>query len=137
MMILMIIMLMMMMLMLLMIRKRYLTIMMAITMMATPHPKAVGASGLLLDYRPERAYCFPPPRLIPRLLAVLLRQQASAVVVVPHRPSAPWWPLWLQGTTATIPLHEAVVPYLRSPRSFVSPRLVAGRFCGASLRCSV
>lgn len=83
----------------------------------TPHPKAVGVVGLLLDYREERAYCFPPPRL----LAVLLVWQASAVVVVPHRPGAPWWPLWLQGTQATMGLESVVVPYLRHPRSFVPP----------------
>lgn len=98
-----------------------------------PHPKAVGASGLLLDYGAERAYCFPPPRLIPRLLAVLIRQQASAVMVVPHRPGAAWWPLWLQGAQGLTPLNDSVVPYLRRPRSFVCPRLMGGRFCGASL----
>ena len=99
----------------------------------TPHPKSVGASGLLLDFREERAYCFPPPRLIPRLLAVLLQQRASAVVVVPHRPGAAWWPLWLQGVQAPMALNDSVVPYLRRPKSFVCPRLMAGIFCGGSL----
>jgi hypothetical protein len=97
---------------------------------AVPHHKSVSTSGMLVDFRAERAYCFPPPRLIPQLLTTLVNQGASAVVVVPHYPGATWWPLWMKGMRQPLELGDAVVPYYRRPKSFVPPRVMAGHFCG-------
>lgn len=103
---------------------------------AVPHDRSVKTSGLLVDFTRERAYCFPPPRLIPQLLAALVQQRASAVVVVPYYPGAVWWPLWLKGVQHPLMLGEAVVPYYRRPTSFVAPRMMAGHFCGQLLNGS-
>jgi hypothetical protein len=103
---------------------------------AVPHHKSVETSGLLLDFTQERAYCFPPPRLLPQLLATLVKQRASAVVVVPYYPGAAWWPLWLKGTRERVQLGEAVVPYYRRPKYFVAPRMMAGIFYGGLLDIS-
>lgn len=93
-----------------------------------PLPGALPLHGLLLDYSREFAYAFPPPRLVPLLLSRLLDQRATALLVLPARPQAPWWPLVLRYMPARVTLNDAVIPYLpRAPR-FRQPRLVAGIF---------
>ena len=62
---------------------------------ASAHPVrgSVLTSGLLLDYTRERAYCFPPPTLVGRLLTRLKRSATRALVILPYNPRAWWWPL--------------------------------------------
>jgi hypothetical protein len=38
-------------------------------------------------------YAFPPVQLIDRVLERLIREEATAVIVIPKRPSQPWWSL--------------------------------------------
>ena len=47
-------------------------------------------------WRREKAYAHPPLRLVTRVLQRLLRERATATVVLPHWPSAPWYPLLLR-----------------------------------------
>lgn len=93
-----------------------------------PVPGAMGLSGLELDFRREFAHCFPPPRLIPLLLQRLLDQGARALVVVPWRPHAPWWPLLVRHLHRPILLTSAIQPYLLRAPHFRQPRLLAGVF---------
>lgn len=94
-----------------------------------PLPGAVRRSGLWADFRQERVYAFPPPSLIPVLLHRLLDLRAQALVVVPVRRDAVWWPLWTKYRRRERFLRDAVVPYLRAPR-FKQPLLQAAIFCG-------
>lgn len=93
-----------------------------------PLPGALPLHGLLLDYRREFAYAFPPPRLVPLLLSRLLEQRASALLVLPTCPQAPWWPLVVSHMRHRIQLHDAVRPYFGRTRRFRQPRLTAGVF---------
>lgn len=93
-----------------------------------PLPGALPLHGLLLDYRREFAYAFPPPRLVPLLLSRLLDQRATALLVLPAQPHAPWWPLVIRHMPVRLLLRDAVLPYLPRTRRFRQPLLVAGRF---------
>lgn len=96
-----------------------------------PFLGALAVSGLHLDYTTELAYAFPPPHLVPLLLTRLLAQRARAILVVPLRPQAPWWPVVLRHLRRPIVLRSAVRSYFRRARSFSQPRLLAGIFCAS------
>ena len=57
-----------------------------------PDPFSVANDGLLFPLTGENAWCFPPEALIQRLLAKLVREQATITLVAPLWPSKPWWP---------------------------------------------
>ena len=57
-----------------------------------PDPFSVANDGLLFPLTGENAWCFPPEALIHRLLAKLVREQATITLVAPLWPSKPWWP---------------------------------------------
>ena len=50
------------------------------------------SDGLLLPLTGENAWCYPPEALIQRLLAKLVREQATITLVAPLWPTKPWWP---------------------------------------------
>ena len=96
-----------------------------------PVPGSLGLGGLELDYAKERAFCFPPPRLVGQLLTTLTTQRAKALLVVPSTRGAHWWPLLEQG---------AVRKYVFKARygldrrfgkiSYKNLRLMAILYCG-------
>lgn len=97
-----------------------------------PVPGSVGVGGLELDFTKERAFCFPPPRLVGKLLSVLQEQRAAAMVVVPHNPGAYWWPLLQHGLVraTTMPARG----FLRKQSGtgwFNNLRMTVALFCGA------
>ena len=57
-----------------------------------PDPHSVMSDGLLLPLTGENAWCYPPEALIQRLLAKLVREQATITLVAPLWPTKPWWP---------------------------------------------
>ena len=57
-----------------------------------PDPFSVANDGLTFPLTGENAWCFPPEALIQRLLAKLIREQATVTLVAPLWPSKPWWP---------------------------------------------
>lgn len=61
-------------------------------------PGSSGVDALAqTDWAAHNNWCNPPFFLLPRLLAVLRKFQASASVVVPYWPSRPWWPCLVAG----------------------------------------
>ena len=66
-----------------------------------PHPEAWATDALAQDFQQRKflnahLYCFPPERMIHRLLQQLKDQKTSAVVVVPYFQRRPqWWQMFL------------------------------------------
>jgi len=61
-----------------------------------PDPHAAGVDALLQPWAQEKApYCFPPFALIGRTLKKLELEGGRMVIVVPHWPTQPWWPVLL------------------------------------------
>ena len=57
-----------------------------------PDPHSTASDGLRFPLTGENAWCFPSEALIQRLLAKLIREQATVTLVAPLWPSKPWWP---------------------------------------------
>ena len=100
-----------------------------------PVPGSLGVSGLEMDYTRERAFCFPPPRLVGRLLSVLRTQEASALLIVPLNRGAYWWPSLQEGAVRQM---ELTARRVLQPRSGVTSsqdlRLQAILYCARSSR---
>jgi hypothetical protein len=60
-----------------------------------PDPLAAGVDALLQPWAQETAYCFPPFALIGRVLKKLELEGGRMLLVVPHWPTQPWWPILL------------------------------------------
>ena len=90
---------------------------------------SVANDGLLFPLIGENAWCFPPEALIQRLLAKLVREQATITLMAPLRPSKPWWPE-LQALRIDRPIvlsPGAAVPQNRGPQQvFRIPALESG-----------
>jgi len=57
-----------------------------------PDPEAEAVDAFQFPLSGENPWCFPPEALIPRLLGLLTRQQATVTLVAPQWPGKPWWP---------------------------------------------
>ena len=57
-----------------------------------PDPNCIAADGLRFSIGKENSWCFPPEALISKLLAKVVREQATITLVAPLSPSKPWWP---------------------------------------------
>ena len=57
-----------------------------------PDPNCIAADGLRFSIGKENSWCFPPEALISKLLAKVVREQATITLVAPLWPSKPWWP---------------------------------------------
>ena len=57
-----------------------------------PDPKCIAADGLRFSIGKKNSWCFPPEALISKLLAKVVREQATITLVAPLWPSKPWWP---------------------------------------------
>ena len=98
-----------------------------------PVPGSVRVSGLELEFAKERAFCFPPPRLVGRLLSVLRDQRAVALVVVPHNRGAYWWPSLRAGSLRMATSAAVDVLRRQSGMAWCSGlRMTAALFCGGS-----
>ena len=70
----------------------------------------------------ERSWVNPPWAMIPKILYKLRSTpSAAATMLVPHWPSAVWWPALSALATDYIVLHDASVPHLRLPDSAFVP----------------
>ena len=70
----------------------------------------------------ERSWVNPPWAMIPKVLYKLRSTpSAAATMLVPHWPSAVWWPALSALATDYIVLHDASVPHLRLPDSAFVP----------------
>lgn len=56
-------------------------------------PGAAGANAFTVSWAGSRSYCFPPPRLVSRVLEHARESAAAIVLVVLDWPGQPWWPL--------------------------------------------
>lgn len=65
---------------------------------------ADGIDALTQDWRGVRNYAFPPIGMVLRVLKLIIRQQADAVLVVPKWPTQCWWPLLLQVSRGSVEL---------------------------------
>lgn len=54
-------------------------------------PRCENVDALSLDWRGENNYVAPPFALIPKIVRLLRSQQASATIIAPVWPSAPWY----------------------------------------------
>ena len=96
-----------------------------------PLPGSVGIGGLELDFSRERAFCFPPPRLVGRLLSLLREQRAKALLVVPHNPGAHWWPLLQRGLVRAITVPARRLLLKQSGMGwFTNLQMTVALFCG-------
>ena len=58
-----------------------------------PEPGAMAVDALAQDWTQEKVYGNPPFSLLGRVLRLLVRQQATALLVVPVWKGQPWWPM--------------------------------------------
>ncbi|GAQ93576.1 hypothetical protein KFL_016690010 [Klebsormidium nitens] len=61
-------------------------------------PRARAANAFAQSWSGSRCYCFPPPKLIPRVLQHALECRSDIVLVVLDWPSQFWWPLLRSGS---------------------------------------
>ena len=70
-----------------------------------PDPNGIAADDLRFSIGKENSWCFPPEALISKLLAKVVREQATVTLVAPLWPSKPWWPelqaLWIDPPRAS------------------------------------
>ncbi|XP_028514422.1 uncharacterized protein LOC114574912 [Exaiptasia diaphana] len=64
-------------------------------------PGSEGVDSFTLDWRGENNWLVPPVHLISRVVRHMIYNKESGTLIVPHWPSAPWWPLFFRddGTT--------------------------------------
>ena len=59
-------------------------------------PEAIGINVFVHNWEHLHCPMFPPMILIGRVLAKLIREKVhQAILIVPHWPSRPWWPVLL------------------------------------------
>jgi hypothetical protein len=82
-----------------------------------PHPDLLAIDAFSLSWKRRAGlYANPPFRLLGRVIDKLIKDKASAVVVYPRWPSAPWWPPLRDLRVGD----ELVLP--RSPGTFLPDR---------------
>jgi hypothetical protein len=57
------------------------------------NPGSSGINAFSQNWQNEYNWCFPPPRLIARVISHMREQKACGVLVIPFWNSAPWWPI--------------------------------------------
>jgi len=69
-------------------------------------PTALALDGLALDWRQEVVWLNPPWALLPAIIDKLDRERPAALLIIPHWPTAVWWPsmLALNGLMLPLPL---------------------------------
>lgn len=63
-------------------------------------PECEATDAFTVCWTGENKWLFPPPYLIPRVLRHMRANKEHGTLIIPYRPSAPWWPLLItkQGT---------------------------------------
>lgn len=99
-------------------------------------PDAYAIDAFTLDWHNIYFYAFPPFALLPKILSKIISDKASGILVVPHWPSQPWYPLFRSLLSESPIVFEPSQGLLLSPcRSIYHPlaprlSLVAGRLSG-------
>lgn len=102
-------------------------------------PEARYIDAFTVNWSKYRFYAFPPFTMVAKVLQKIISEKAQGIVVVPHWPTQPWFPLF-KSMLLEKPLYFSPSPnLLLSPcRSLVHPlakhlSLVAGRLSGARI----
>jgi hypothetical protein len=91
--------------------------------------------ALSIPWTGETPYLFPPVQLIPRVLQKLRMDGVKeAVLVCPHWPSQPWWPLMRESLVSMVALGDSQAVLRRGPSLTVEHKLPPGQFAMARLR---
>lgn len=94
-------------------------------------PHSAGANAFTVSWSGSRSYCFPPPRLVARVLEHALECSAEIVLVVLDWPGQPWWPLLVRDSgRAWAPFVRGALWFPPGPATFRSGRGSADAFFG-------
>lgn len=63
------------------------------------NPGCDSTDAFTVSWGVENNWIFPPPYLIPRVLRHMQAGTERGTLIVPHWPSAPWWPLLVNRTS--------------------------------------
>jgi len=67
-----------------------------------PEPEATSIDAFSLTWNRKFFYIFPPFSVVGRVLKKILKDQTKAILVLPHWPSQPWFPLLKTISTETM-----------------------------------
>lgn len=84
-------------------------------------PGSFAVDAFTLNWQKISFYAFPPFSLILRTLQKILRDKAEGIVVVPHWPSQPWYPLFSKLTVGRVLYFGPSRNLLLSPSSEIHP----------------
>ncbi|GAQ93297.1 hypothetical protein KFL_014250010 [Klebsormidium nitens] len=94
-------------------------------------PHSAGANAFTDSWAGLRNYCFPPPRLVARVLEHARECSAEIVLVVLDWPGQPWWPLLVRDRgRAWAPFVRHALWFPPGPSTFRSGRGSADAFFG-------
>lgn len=92
-------------------------------------PRARAANAFAQPWSGLRCYCFPPPKLVPRVLQHAFESRADIVLVVLDWPGQFWWPL-LRSGSGWAPFVRRSVRLPMGPATLRPGRGSAGSFFG-------
>lgn len=78
-------------------------------------PEAFNIDAFTADWGPLFFYSFPPFSLILRCLRKIINDKATGIMIVPHWPSQPWYPLFLKLSQCDLIYFEPDPNLLLSP----------------------
>ena len=99
------------------------------------HPESFAVDAFTNDWRPHLFYAFPPFAIILTVLQKIRSEGSTGIVVVPHWPAQPWFPLY-QSMIESDPIYfNPNINLLRSSNREVHPMwrritLIAARLSG-------
>ena len=93
-----------------------------------PDPGAVAIDTLSIPWTPHNSFMFPPFALIPRCLAKLLGEEASAVLIAPVWPNQTWFPRMLECLSDLPILLPPLLDIVTNPEGQPHPLATQGSF---------
>lgn len=91
------------------------------------HPDAVAVDALSLDWRRwQQLYLFPPPRLLPKVVPLLLSANVHGILVAPAQPQAPWFASLVALCLKSTPIRGGVTQMVQGVERSDSPPSYSG-----------
>lgn len=84
-------------------------------------PAAMGTDFFAQNWHGCNVYIHPPWCLIPRVLALLREQRASATIIAPVFPARAWWPVLVAATEDVLPLPPVCQSLVSGASGYMSP----------------